>query len=134
MVNVNVCIKRNWKVYRFSAEDNILQTLRIALQLKRHTTWYQAWYVQFTKEKKDHTEAGKQHVSLGISYSTQNEDLEKCLRKSKKKIIISFLEYQKGGNNLKLNTFIEMKINVANASKNLVSFLPQSNKKRKKQS
>lgn len=69
-----------------------------------------------------------------MSYITQNEDLEKCLRKSKKKIIISFLEYQKGGSNLKLNTFIEMKINVANASKNLVSFLPQSNKERKKQS
>lgn len=62
MVQVNVCIKRNWKVYRFPAEDNILQTVRIALQLKRHTMWYQVWYVQFTKEKKDHTEAGKRHV------------------------------------------------------------------------
>jgi hypothetical protein len=69
--------------------------------------------VRFTKEKKDATETvepyfhGKCHVALKM------EDLDKSLQESNKKIMTSFLEYQREGSNWTLDKVIELSLNVA---------------------
>ena len=82
--------------------------------------------VRFKKEKKDQTETvepnlhGRCHVALKV------DDLEQSLQDSNKKILTSFLKYQRQGSNWTLDN-IGLTINVANLYEDQVSFRSQSN-------
>ena len=75
--------------------------------LKRQSIkWYLIMQVRFKKEKKDQTETVEPHFHGRCHVALKVDDLEQSLQDSDKKIMTSFLEYQRQGSNWTLDKVI----------------------------
>ena len=82
--------------------------------LKRQSIkWYLIMQVRFKKEKKDQTETVEPHFHGRCHVALKVDDLEQSLQDSDKKIMTSFLEYQRQGSNWTLDKVMGLTINVA---------------------
>lgn len=67
-----------------------------AVLLKRKTVkWYLTMQARFIKEKKNQTETVEPHFHGRCHVALKVEDLEQSFQDSNKKIMTSFLEYQR---------------------------------------
>lgn len=90
-----------------------MKILRAALLKRQNVKWYVTMQVRFKKEKKDQTKMvesyfhGRCHIALKI------EDLEQSKKDSNKKIMTSFLLYQRQGSNRTIDKIIGLTLNIA---------------------
>lgn len=99
--------------FLLSNYDKTLKILRTVLLKRQNVKWYLTLQARFKKEKKDKMELvepyfhGRCHIALKV------EDLVQSLRDSNKKIMTSFLEYQRQGSNWTLDKIIGLTLNIA---------------------
>ena len=121
-------INGNLKIYNFPAQnktkfdplqslrsnyDKVKKTLKAVLLKRQSVKWYLTMQVRFIKEKKDQTETVESHFHGRCHVALKLEDLEQSLQDSNKKIMTSFLEYQRQGSNWTLDKVIGLTLNVA---------------------
>lgn len=93
--------------------DKIKKILRAVLLKRQSVKWYLAMQARFKKEKKDQTETTEPHFHGRCHIALKVDDLEQSLQESIKKIMTSFLEYQRQGSNWTLDKVIGLTLNVA---------------------
>ena len=93
--------------------DKVKKILRTVLLKRQSIKWYLIMQVRFKKEKKDRTETVEPHFHGRCHVALKVDDLEQSLQDSNKKIMTSFLEYQRQGSNWTLDKVMGLTINVA---------------------
>jgi hypothetical protein len=96
-----------------SRYDRVMKILRTVLMKRQNVKWYLTMQARFKKEKKDQTEKVEPHFHGRCHVALKAEDLEQSLRDSIKKIMTSFLEYQRQGSNWILDKVMGLTLNVA---------------------
>lgn len=96
-----------------SKYDKIKKILRVVLLKRQSVKWYLTMQARFKKEKKDQTETVEPHFHGRCHVALKVDDLEQSLQDSNKKIMTSFLEYQRQGSNWTLDKVIGLTLNVA---------------------
>ncbi|KAK3103044.1 hypothetical protein FSP39_016008 [Pinctada imbricata] len=97
-----------------SKEEAIRSLLKKALLKRRGMKVYITMQVRFSKQRGDQVETtdpffhGRCHIILKM------EDIDMAIKESMKKIMTSFVEYQREGSNWSLDKVLEININIAN--------------------